>query len=267
MKGENSDMGPGGFDPNNFDRIFAAEDRHFWFRVRNQVISALAGQVAAELSPGYRVLEMGCGDGNVLRFLERACPTGTVVGMDLFGEGLRYARSRTSCPLVQGDVRQSPFRKTFQVVGIFDVLEHIPDDNALLGDLWGLLDHGGTLLLTVPAYLSLWSYVDELAGHCRRYETGELRSKLEAAGFAVDYLTPYMASTLPLMWLSRRSKAGMGAGTAHALELARQELRAVPILNEILAWVLSWETRWLAKRRQLPFGSSLLAVARKRGRG
>jgi hypothetical protein len=60
MKGENSDMGPGGFDPNNFDRIFAAEDRHFWFRARNQVISALASQVVAQLSPGYRVLEMSC---------------------------------------------------------------------------------------------------------------------------------------------------------------------------------------------------------------
>ena len=266
MKGENSQVGSGGYDPSSFEILFAAEDRHFWFRVRNQVISALARQVAAELSPGYRVLEMGCGDGNVLRFLERACPTGTVVGMDLYGEGLRYARTRTSCPLVQGDVRQSPFRKTFQVVGIFDVLEHISDDNALLGDLLGLLDDGGTLLLTVPAYTSLWSYVDEIAGHCRRYEPGELRSKLEAAGFAVDYLTPYMASNLPLMWLSRKSKPGTAAGTAGTLELARQELRVVPVLNEILAWVLSWETRWLAKRRQLPFGSSLLAVARKRGR-
>jgi SAM-dependent methyltransferase len=266
MKGENSDLEPGGYDPRSFEILFAAEDRHFWFRARNQAISALVGQVAAQLSPGYRVLEMGCGDGNVLRFLERACPTGTVVGMDLFGEGLRYARSRTSCPLVQGDVRLSPFGRTFQVIGIFDVLEHIPDDNDLLGDLWGLLDHDGTLLLTVPAYTSLWSYVDELAGHCRRYEPGELRSKLEAAGFAVEYLTPYMASTLPLMWLSRRFKAGTAAGTANALDLARQELRVVPVLNEILAWVLSWEARWMAKRRQLPFGSSLLAVARKRVR-
>lgn len=266
MKGENSDMGPGGYDPSSFESLFAAEDRHFWFRARNQVISVLASQVVAQLSPGYRVLEMGCGDGNVLRFLERACPAGTVVGMDLYREGLRYARSRTSCPLVQGDVRQSPFGKTFQVIGIFDVLEHIPDDNALLGDLWGSLENGGTLLLTVPAYASLWSYVDELSGHCRRYEPGELRSKLEAAGFAIEYLTPYMASTLPLMWLSRRSKAGTAAGTADALELARQELRVVPVLNEILAWVLSWEARWMAKRRQLPFGSSLLAVARKRVR-
>ena len=267
MKDENSGMGSGGYDPDHFESLVAVEDRHFWFRARNQVISVLASQVVAHLSPGYRVLEMGCGDGNVLRFLERACPTGTVVGMDLYGAGIRYARSRTSCPLVQGDVRQSPFGKTFQVIGIFDVLEHIPDDKSILRDLWALLENGGTLMLTVPAHRSLWSYFDELSGHCRRYETEELRSKLEEAGFTIEYLTPYMASLHPLMWLSRRFRAKTKTGTADAKGLLQQELRVVPVLNEILAWGLFQEIRWLAKRRQLPFGSSLLAVAQKRGGG
>ncbi len=267
MKGQNCETKSGGYDPRHFESLFFAEDRHFWFRARNQVISMLASQVVAHLSPGYRVLEMGCGDGNVLRFLERVCSTGTVVGMDLYGEGLQYARSRTSCPLVQGDVRRSPFGKTFQVIGIFDVLEHIPDDNRILRDLWALLENGGVLLLTVPAHRSLWSYFDELAGHCRRYEAGDLRSKLEEVGFSIDYLTPYMASIHPLMWLGRRFRARTATSTADAKALLQQEVRVIPILNEMLVWVLSWETKWLAKRRQLPFGSSLLAVARKRGPG
>jgi 2-polyprenyl-3-methyl-5-hydroxy-6-metoxy-1,4-benzoquinol methylase len=262
MKGKKLDLGSGGYDPAHFDSLVSAEDRHFWFRARNQVISLFAAEAVAHLSPGYRVLEMGCGDGNVLRFLERACSAGTVVGMDLYGEGIHYARSRTACPLVQGDVRKSPFGKTFQVIGIFDVLEHIPDDSRILLDLWKLLENGGTLLLTVPANPSLWSYFDELAGHCRRYEAGDLRSKLEEAGFAIEYLTPYMASLSPLMWLSRGFRAKTAAN-ADAKELLEQELRVVPVLNEILDWALSWETRWLARRRQLPFGSSLLAVARK----
>ena len=58
----------GGYDPVFFAGLFAVEDRHFWFRARNQVISALTSQAVAQLSPGYRVLEVGCGDGNVLRF-------------------------------------------------------------------------------------------------------------------------------------------------------------------------------------------------------
>src|SRR5882672_9147751 len=130
----------GGYDPVFFAGLCAVEDRHFWFRARNQVISALTSQAVATLSPGYRVLEVGCGDGNVLRFLERACPTGEVVGMDLYSEGLKYARTRTSCHLVQGDASRSPFGKRFQVIGIFDVLEHLPDDERILRDIWELLD-------------------------------------------------------------------------------------------------------------------------------
>src|ERR1035437_3882827 len=117
MTGANSDRGSGGYDPKSFEILFATEDRHFWFVARNQVISTLASQLVTHLSPGYRVLEMGCGDGNVLRILDAACPGGTVIGMDLYGEGLRYARRRSCCPLVQGDVRRAPFGKAFQVIG------------------------------------------------------------------------------------------------------------------------------------------------------
>src|SRR5438552_6027281 len=73
-----------------FAPLFAVEDRHFWFRARNQVIAAALGGVVAGLAPGYRVLEAGCGTGNVLRVLRQSCTRGSVVGMDLFPDGLRY---------------------------------------------------------------------------------------------------------------------------------------------------------------------------------
>ncbi|MEO8593450.1 MAG: class I SAM-dependent methyltransferase [Candidatus Solibacter sp.] len=253
----------GGYDPGHFESLFAAEDRHFWFRARNQVISAFARQLTENLAPGFRVLEMGCGDGNVLRFLSDACPDGTVVGMDLYGEGIRYARSRTSCPLVQGDVRRAPFGKQFQLIGIFDVLEHIPDDLQILRDLRELLHPEGALLLTVPAHQSLWSYFDELSGHCRRYSRAELETKLGETGYTVEFLSPYMASLHPLMWLSRKLRGSQSSGV-DAKKLLEEELRVVPVLNEVLTWQLGWETRWLRGRRELPFGTSWLAIARRK---
>ena len=254
----------GGYDPAFFAGLFAVEDRHFWFRARNQVISALTSQAVAQLSPGYRVLEVGCGDGNVLRFLERACPTGMVVGMDLYGEGLKYARTRTSCSLVQGDASRSPFGKKFQVIGIFDVLEHLPDDERILRDLWELLDDRATLLLTVPAHPKLWSYTDEAWGHCRRYRPEELRDKLEAAGYHVEYLTEYMASVYPLVWLNRKVRAKPRSDLS-AAQLLQREVRIVPVFNRILSFLLSRETQRVTARKSLPFGASLLAVARKAG--
>jgi 2-polyprenyl-3-methyl-5-hydroxy-6-metoxy-1,4-benzoquinol methylase len=255
----------GGFDPAHFRSLVSVEDQHFWFRTRNQVISTFAEQLISSLKPGYRVLEMGCGDGNVLRFLEAVCGEGCVVGMDLYGEGLQYARRRTACSLVQGDVSQSPFGKDFHLIGMFDVLEHIPNDVGILDDVWKLLEPNGVLLLTVPAHGHLWSYFDEVSGHCRRYETDELRLKLEQAGFAVEFLTEYMASVYPLMWLTRKIKSKVNRGSAKSQDALTEEVKIVPLINGILSLLLSLESKRLARRKSLPFGASLVAIARRAG--
>src|SRR5438552_1184329 len=111
----------GGYDPVFFDQLAAVEDRHFWFRARNDLIARLASRLTAPLPAGYLALEVGCGTGNVLRYLAKACDGGTVVGMDLFPEGLRHARRRTTAALVQGDLRRHPFQKPAALIGIFDV--------------------------------------------------------------------------------------------------------------------------------------------------
>ena len=141
------------YDPAFFQLLFEVEDRHFWFRSRNRIIAAWVKRLTSELTPGFRVLEIGCGTGNVLRVLDQVCPSGTVVGMDLFAEGLKYAQQRTSAALVQGDMHHPPFASQFDIIGLFDVLEHLPDDRQVLRDLKGMLRENGTLLLTVPAPL------------------------------------------------------------------------------------------------------------------
>ena len=134
----------GGYDPKFYEWLYAAEDRHFWFRSRNAVIAAMASQTVAALAPGYRVLELGCGNGNVTRLLQAACSEGLVIGMDLFAEGLENARRRGVSLLVQADVNRAPFQKKFHVIGMFDVLEHITDDRAILRQVFDLLEPGGT---------------------------------------------------------------------------------------------------------------------------
>jgi len=255
------------YDPHYFAPLFAAEDRHFWFRARNRLIARLVTQITSRLPSGYRVLEVGCGTGNVLRVLEAICDRGVVVGMDLFVEGLRYARFRTCCPLVQGDMHKPPFGATFDVIGLFDVLEHLPNDIQVLRDLHAMLAPGGALLLTVPAHASLWSYFDEASHHCRRYEADELRHKLEDVGFRVEYLTQFMAPLFPMIWLGRRVaqllNRRMGARPSTADAMAINELRIVPIVNNWLYWLLRQEDRLIGRRKHLPIGTSLLAIAYK----
>lgn len=255
------------YDPAYFERLFAVEDRHFWFRARNQVLTTVMRQITSGLTPGYRVLEVGCGTGNVLRMLSSVCEHGIVFGMDLYAEGLQYARQRTPCPLVQGDVYASPFSQPFQLLGLFDVLEHLPDDMTILHALHALLAPGGHLILTVPAYQSLWSYFDEASHHCRRYELPELESKLQRAGYRIEFATAFMASLFPLVWMGRRLSALLdrrrhGAAASHD-DLAMRELRIIPVVNEMLLFMLKQEARWIARRRRLPIGTSLLVITRK----
>lgn len=253
------------YDPVFFKSLFAIEDKHFWFGARNQVVAAIGQQIVAGLTPGYHVLEVGCGTGNTLRVLEQVCTQGVVVGMDLFGEGLHFARQRVTCPLVQGDMQQPPFNAHFDLIGMFDVLEHLADDIQVLCDLYTLLSPDGTLFLTVPAHPSLWSYFDEAACHHRRYLSPELTAKLIQAGYQVVYQSEYMASIFPLVWIGRRVAAltqrQRSATDIH--QLAQNELRIVPIVNDVLARLLIQEARLIAKGYTLPFGASLLVVARK----
>lgn len=251
---------PDSYDPEYFAPLFAVEDRHFWFRGRNPLLARIVRRLAAEFGPGYRVLEAGCGTGSVLRLLEQACMDGSVLGMDLFREGLDFARQRVTCGLVQGDIHHPPFAVGFQVIGLFDVLEHLEDDLGVLRDLRAMLAPRGALVLTVPAGKKLWSYFDEASHHVRRYERAELQARLEASGFRVEYLSAYMLSIYPLVWLNRRllNRAPRNGG-----DQAEEELRIIPGINAILAGILSLEARLVARGVRLPFGTSLIAVARR----
>lgn len=216
---------------------------------------------------GYRVLEAGCGSGGVLRTHVEVCSTGTVVGMDLHREGLRIASLRTASPLVQADLQRGPFDTVFDVVGLFDVLEHFPQDEEVLEAMRGLLRDEGLLLLTVPAHRFLWSYFDRASHHARRYEVEELEAKLERARFRMEFLSPCMATIFPRLWLVRRLAGTMWMGRGEPADesvLVENQFRVVPLLNALLVASLHWESSRPAKRRRLPFGTSIVALARKR---
>ena len=253
-----------GYEAGFFEELALAEDRHFWFRHRNAIIAEVMTSVAGTLSAGYRVLEVGSGTGNTLRVLERVCASGTVVGTDPFEEGLRIARRRVTCEVVQSDIQTLTVPGRFDIIAAFDVLEHVEDDRQALEQLRTRLCDGGRVVLTVPAHMGLWSYADVAAHHYRRYSTGQLRGTLQDAGFVVEYLTPFMSVLYPLMWASRRLaawRAGELTGEK-AFALTLRDLRIVPGWNEWLLWLLRPEVSRVRDRRAIPAGTSLLAVAR-----
>ena len=201
-----------------------------------------------------------------LACLEAVCPNGEVIGVDPFDDGLAFARRRCRCRLVRADIFALPFAEPFEVIGLFDVLEHIKDDAAALLSLYAQLAPGGALMLTVPAHQTLWSYADENAGHYRRYASHGLSHLLQEVGFRVEYHTSFMTALYPLLWAGRRLAAWRNQlATTHQgrAELFVRELQINPLLNRVLTWLHRWEASVIGRRVRLPLGTSLLVVARK----
>jgi SAM-dependent methyltransferase len=254
----------GGYDASLFNDLAPVEDRHFWFRARNVLIYKLAKKLCSKLKPGYLVLEVGCGTGNVLSALRRACDGGVVIGMERFFDGLPHARRRYAGPLVQADARSLPFGKRFELVGMFDVLEHIPEEYETLQSLREILAPGGRLILTVPAHQFLWSHFDEAAHHCRRYSTAQIRKTLAETGFDIEFASHFMASIFPLVWAFRKfGGLGKSGSPEEARKMTMREFRVVPIINGLLTSIMTLEARWIARGHHLPFGTSLVVVARR----
>jgi SAM-dependent methyltransferase len=241
------------YDPRWFELIDSVEDKHFWFAARRRVIAALARRALAGSPDGATMLEIGCGNGGLLSTLQSACPRGRVIGMDLFPDGLRHARNRSTAALVLGDARRQPFGVPFQLIGLFDVIEHLPDDAGLLREVHAMLDRSGALLVTVPAHPSLWSEFDRAANHQRRYTVVGLRDTISAAGFRVAFLSQFMAPLLPIMWLKRRARESNPV----------DELRIVPGVNGMMNAILAIEGKLLGWGLKMPMGTSLIALAYK----
>jgi SAM-dependent methyltransferase len=260
---------PGGhFDPGAYEVLRKCEDRHFWFRARKRIIRVLLQQIAAGLGKGLRAIEAGCGNGHLLGLLEEIKETSCVVGVDLFPEGLLNARTRVSCPLIRGDIRDIAFRLPFDLACLFDVLEHIDDDVAVLEHLYGLLRPSGILFLTVPAHPALWSDFDKEAGHRRRYTRKILEGKLLRAGFTVDYITHFMSPLLPLVWAKRQWSDALarqiGRSRGDGTPVVRSDLVMIPLVNGILECLTAAELPLVHRRRTIPFGSSLLVLASRK---
>lgn len=243
-----------GFDPALFADLAALEARNFWFRARNRLIVWALQKYFAGFT---NFLEVGCGTGYVLRGVADAFPDANLCATEAQTEGLRYAEGRVPrAAFLQMDARHMPFEREFDVIGAFDVIEHIAEDEAVLGEMYRAVRRGGGVLLTVPQHPFLWSEYDARAHHVRRYTASDLRQKLARAGFEIVRMTSFVSILLPLMMLSRRR-------TPAADYDPLAELRIGAVTNAVLERLLDAERLLIRAGISPPFGGSLMVAARR----
>jgi SAM-dependent methyltransferase len=249
------------YPSDGFDVSAEQEARSFWCRTRNRVLTQVFERFTDRSRP-LDVLEIGCGIGGVIGALRRI-PNLRLTGSEIYIPGLRYARARMpDVSFIQLDATDIPFREEFDAIGAFDVLEHIDDDERVMREAHDALRANGLLIVTVPQYQWMWSNLDEIVHHKRRYSRRELSEKLRRSGFDVIYTTSFVTTLFPFMVLSRifdrpsRRSADTKAEFANRVTLS-------DTINGLFDRVMRVDEAALKIGATLPFGGSLLAVARR----
>jgi SAM-dependent methyltransferase len=238
-----------------------AEARHFWFRGFRYFVEPLVRHATTGLS-GAAILDCGCGTGSNVEWLSGF---GTAWGFDLAATGLRIGRELGRTHLARGSVAAAPFPgNRFDLVTSFDVLYSLekPVEGAAVAEMFRLTRPGGFIIVNVAAMAALRGDHSVLSRELRRYTRDELRLLLTSAGFEMVRITYTNAMLFAPMAAARAWQRWRGlSGEAEG----GREISVPPApVNLALASLLKIESLWLPYVSS-PFGSSLLALARKPG--
>jgi SAM-dependent methyltransferase len=242
------------------DACFQLEDHSYWFRHRNNCIR----EVVRQFPPAGAVYDVGGGNGFVAEGLQQDGHDVVVVEP---GPGVLNAKKRGVRHVVGAALGDAEFRpRSLPAVGAFDVVEHISDDVSFLSSIHTLLSPGGRFYCSVPAFNSLWSNEDVHAGHFRRYSRDTLTEALRRSGFTVEFMSYFFAWLIAPVFLVRsipfrllRSRQSRKDST----ELMKSDHSLPSLLSGIIAMTHGWELNRLRQGKAIPFGTSVLCVARK----
>lgn len=231
------------------------QDEHWWFVGRRKFLRQLI-QRHGNLGPDARIFEAGCGFGGNLPLLEEF---GRVSAFEYSDEARAYSTAQSGIAVMPGALPDGVDfgGRTYDLIALLDVLEHIEDDRASLETLGRGLAENGRMLITVPAFQWLWSTHDELHHHKRRYSRKSLESVIRAAGLE-PVKTGYFNSLLFPLAMAQRI-----ATRASNSPAVGDEMPPKPV-NKALGWVFSLESA-MAGKFGLPFGLSAYAIVEKPG--
>lgn len=238
-----------------YQEMFEMEQRHWWFAAKHAIIKSLLRRY---LNPTdgrtAQLADLGCGCG---MFLYKVQSEYDGVGMDDSPAAVEFCARRNVKVQIGTLPDRVPFAEgQFDAVLLLDVLEHLDDDAASLLAAWRLLRPGGILVCTVPAYPWLWSPRDEHHHHKRRYTSDAFAKLFQQPGLKMELFSHYNTWLFPPAAVARVARRWFPPKDGMDLHVP-----PAPI-NRMLQWAFASE-RHLLGRVRLPFGLSLIAIARK----
>ena len=240
-------------DKELYTQMSENEDEHWWFVGRRKIIESVLDTFYKK-STANKILEIGCGTGGNLALLSKY---GKLTAVELNDEAIDIATKRNICPIHKGSLPDNlQLGDKFNLICMLDVLEHIEDDSGAINYLASQLISNGILLITVPAYMFLWSAHDEIHHHHRRYTRKELENIIVKSGLKIKYSTYFNTLLFPLIYSVRL--IGKLANKTQASDVNMPS----PIANLILQSIFQFE-KLIMRLITLPFGVSILVIAEK----
>ena len=236
-------------------RIFSEiQKKHWWFVTRKKIVLDTIDRYLNK-SDNAKVLDIGCGTGVMLNALEEV---GRAYGMDMSDDAINFSKEIFNGKVEKGSLPdQVPYEKSFfDLITALDVIEHVDRDIDSLKAIRSLLVPGGNVVITVPAYMFLWSSFDEMNEHKRRYTRTELKTKLVQAGFTIEKISYYNTLLFPVVFVVRMLNNILKRDGASDVDMPSRPV------NFVLEKIFGIE-KYLLRYFNLPFGVSVLAVVRK----
>ncbi len=234
------------------ESISVSEKGHFWFEARERLIKHFSEKFSAK----GNYMEIGCGSGSILKIFHDAGYNVLGTDTNLLSLEKSFGKIGERNKLALMDALNIPFEGYFDMIGMYDVLEHIDSDVEVLAQINKALKKGGRVIITVPQHMCLWSKFDEFIHHKRRYSRKDLLKKLVAAGFSVERCTSFVMLLTPLVYVSRR------LFSQEEFDISR-EYNISKMSNFVGRTSLFFELCLIKLGVSLPFGTSLVVVARK----
>ena len=247
------------------DKYFAVEDSGWWYKYRIRIFADLAN---AYFDNKKEIVDIGGSNGFNAKYMQEE-------GFDV----LLLEPTKKACEnaIARGvkRVQNSSFdgydRSLYNAM-LFDVLEHIENDEAFLNDLSLKMEKDGVLLLSVPAFSSLWSSEDDIDGHFRRYTIASLRKVVQKTEFEIEYYSYFYSFLYLPIFIFRHLKEKLpfvhnayerSADEDNAV-LQKEFVKTPKIVKYTLDVLASWERKRIQKRKKIFFGSSIVCVLRKK---
>ena len=239
---------------NMYRMFFEVQKKHWWFVTKKEiVIDTIAKHFNKHAD--VKVLDIGCGSGLMLNALENV---GQTFGMDMSDDAINFSKEIFSGKVEQGFLPdQIPYAENyFDLITALDVIEHVDEDVNSLKAIRAHLVADGKAVITVPAYMFLWSKFDEMNEHKRRYTLTELNTKLVQAGFTVEKISYYNTLLFPVVFVVRMLNNLFKRDGSSDVDMPKATL------NFVLKKIYGIE-KYLLRFINLPFGVSILAVVKK----